>query len=51
MLTSPRREKQLKLLATETVRSGGRSGSGELVPAILFVPKAKERAHELLEHK
>jgi hypothetical protein len=38
-------------LATETVRSGGRSGSGELVPAILFVPKAKEREHELLEHK
>ena len=33
------------------VWSGGRSGSGELVPAILFVPKAKERAHELLEHK
>ena len=51
MLTSPQREKQLKLLATETVRSGGRSGSGELIPAILFAPKGKEREHELLEHK
>ena len=51
MLTSPRREKQLKLLATVTVRSGGRSGSGELIPAILFAPKGKEREHELLEHK
>ena len=27
--------------------SGGCSGSGELVPAILFASKAKERAHEL----
>ena len=39
------------MLATETVRSGGRSGSGELVPVILFAPKGKEREHELLEHK
>ena len=43
--------KQRMSLATETARSGGRSGSGELVPAILFAPKGKEREHELLEHK
>ena len=43
--------KQLKPLATETVRSGGRFGSDELVPAILSAPKGKEREYELLEHK
>ena len=33
------------------VRSGGCSGSGELVPTILFAPKAKERAHEIQRRK
>jgi len=33
------------------VRSGGCSGSGELVSAILFASKAKERAHKQLEHE
>ena len=33
------------------VRSGGCSGSGELVPAILFASKAKERAHKLQGRK
>ena len=33
------------------VRSGGCSGSGEVVPAILFASREKERAHEQLEHE
>ena len=33
------------------VRSGGCSGSRELVPAILFTSKAKERAHKLQGQK
>ena len=31
--------------------SGRCSGSGKLVPAILFASKGKERAHEQLEHE
>jgi hypothetical protein len=38
--------KQLKLLATEAVSSGGGSGSGKLVPVILLTFKERERAHE-----
>ena len=48
VLTSPRREKQEKSLATVAVRSGGSSGSGKVVPAILFASREEEEAHELL---
>ena len=33
------------------VWSGGCSGSGEVVPAILFASREKKRAHEQLEHE
>jgi hypothetical protein len=42
--------KQLKLLATEAVSSGGGSGSGKLVPVILLTFKERERAHEQPGH-
>ena len=42
--------KQLKQLATEAVSSGGSSGSGKLVPAILLTVKEKEREHEQPRH-
>ena len=51
VLTLQGSEKQLKLLATETVSSGGSSGSGKLVPAILLTVKEKEREHEQPGHE
>jgi len=51
VLTLPRRKKWYKRSATVAVRSGGCSGSGELVPANLFASKSKERAHELKRQK
>ena len=47
VLTSPRRKKRLRALATVAVSSGGRSSSGEIVPVNLRVHKTKKRAHEL----
>ena len=51
MLTLQGSEKQLKPLATEAVSSGGSSGSGKLVPAILLTFKEKEREHEQPGHE
>ena len=48
MLTSPRREKQRRVLATVAVSSGRCSGSGEVVPVNLFASREKEHAHEHL---
>jgi hypothetical protein len=42
--------KQLKPLAMGAVSSGGSSGSGKLVPAILLTIKERERAHERPGH-
>jgi hypothetical protein len=42
--------KQLKPLATGAVSSGGGSGSGKLVPAILLTITERERAHERPGH-
>jgi hypothetical protein len=50
VLTLQGSEKQLKPLATEAVSSGGSSGSGKLVPAILLTFKEKEREHEQPRH-
>jgi hypothetical protein len=50
VLTLQGSEKQLKPLATEAVSSGGSSGSGKLVPAILLTFKEKEREHEQPGH-
>ena len=47
VLTSPRRKKRLRALATVAVSSGGRSSSGEIVSVNLRVHKTKKRAHEL----
>ena len=43
--------KQLKPLATGAVSSGGGSGSGKLVPAILLTITERERAHERPGHE
>ena len=48
MLSSPRWEKQRRVLATVAVSSGGCSGSGEVVPVNLFASTEKEHAHEHL---
>ena len=48
VLTSPRREKRLRALATVAVSSGGRSSFGVVVPVNLFASREKEQAHELL---
>ena len=47
MLTSPRLERQPRVLATVAVSSSGRSELGDVVPANLFVHKKEEQAHEL----
>jgi len=47
VLTSPRREKQRSALAMAAVSSGGCSGSGKVVPAILLASREEEKAHEL----
>jgi hypothetical protein len=46
VLTPPRREKQQRSLATVAVRSGGCSGSGEVVPVVLLTSRENKRAHE-----
>ena len=46
VLTSPRREKQYRGLATVAVRSGGCFGSGEVVSGVLLTSRKKKRAHE-----
>ena len=46
VLTSPRREKQWKALATVAASSGGCSSSGEVVPVNLFASREREQAHE-----
>ena len=48
VLTSPRRKKWLRALATVAVSSGGRSSLGEVVPVNLFASREKEQVHELL---
>ena len=47
VLTSPRRKKRLRALATMAVSSGGRSSSGEIISVNLRVHKTKKQAHEL----
>ena len=48
VLTSPRRERQLRVLATVAVSSGGCSRLNEIVPADLLASEEKKQAHETL---
>jgi len=48
VLTSPRREKRRRALATVAVSSGGRSSLGGVVPVNLPASREKEPVHELL---
>ena len=48
MLLSPRWERQLRVLATVAVPSGGCSGLVEIVPADLLASEEEKQAHKPL---
>ena len=45
VLTSPRRERQLRVLAMVAVSSGGRSRLGGIVPVDLLASEEEKQAH------